>query len=185
MRLDDFRGDLGWWMRQNPGALFELIPEASGIIRLVNVPHPRYDPTFVSRRPGRWTLGDQAFRYFANDLVVCAAELGFYTDPIPPDRVVELWQTTRPIKSVSVTPLPRDLRDALYEDRGDPAIKWQKPHALLEALQADPDYRDNPFIYAPSASGLALNLGGMSFVAPDCDAVERVAAMRYREWQDL
>jgi hypothetical protein len=182
MTPDEFRRGLELYIQDNPGGLHVLIPPGSGICRIANVAWHNWIPGFISSRPGRWTRGRQSRRYFADDVRVCAAELGYFDTPVTPNVVVELWETSRNLPAVSVYQLPQALQDALYEDRGEPAVKWVKPHILIDVLRHTPEYADTNIIQAPSASGIVCDIGGTCLITPNSDAVRFIDRQRLGDW---
>jgi hypothetical protein len=187
MTVEQFQITLDKWLRANPDTLHTIVPEGSGMCRIANVMWNAYDANFLSQIPGRWTNARTGCRYFADDIRVCAAELGYFgaPSPVPGNRVVELWETTRPIAALSIFELPEPLKIALYEDRGDPAVKWVKSHALVARLRNSPEYEDVGVFLAPSASGIACDLGGTCLVAPPSPAIRLVRSLQYDQWRHL
>ncbi len=160
MDLTDFQATLSEHLRTGGTSFLTDIPCGSGIIHLANVPHETWKPGFLSPNPGRWNLPEQPSKYFADDLTTCMAELGYWPEAKPYGRVVEVWETTKQFQVFDVTRLPGDLRQYLYEEK-DPSRKWDASHVLVNCINGF-DWADSVGgIYAPSASGLALNTGGM------------------------
>jgi len=166
----------------NPLQYVETIPSGSGIFHMANVGLDQWSAGFVSTKPGRWNIAGQDSKYFADDLRVCAAELGYTQNNPPSGKVFELYETTREISAINIASLPGDIQQALYKDLGPGPSKWEKTHALLKEIQMVPEYKGITCVYAPSASGLMLGTGGMVFVAdPGGPDVTRVGTYDYEE----
>ena len=148
-----------------PADVLTTIPSGSGICTVANIGAKDWVSGFISTREGRWNEAGQPTKYYANDFRTCAAEL-FGTDASKLDECVcEQWQTTGEVAAFDVSKFPKELQQAFYEDKGVPPDKWEKPHLLLSVAAAHPNYSGINSVYAPSASGIALGLGGLVFAA--------------------
>lgn len=183
MTPDEFRTQLREYLAISPYGLIDVIPAGSGLCHVANTSVSNWDPAFVSTKAGRWTTAGQPSRYFATDVPICAAELGYDPGNPPCDKVIELWETTCEVSAINLTQLPSRILEALFEDKGPPPEKWRKSHILLEEVRARREYQDIRCVYAPSASGLMLGLGGMCFVAdPSLGMARRIRAQSYDDW---
>jgi hypothetical protein len=168
---------------RDPQQFIENIPPGSGICHIANVGQDQWNPGFVSTRSGRWSENGQPSRYFADDFKVCAAELGHAPENPPVGKTFELWETAREIPAINVARLPDDIRGALFEDFGPAPDKWAKPYAFLEEVKKIPGLEGVGCVYAPSASGQMLGMGGMCFMAnPLGPDVRRVSVGNYEDW---
>ena len=184
MTPDDFRNNLDQFLHTSPAGLTVQIPAGSGLCHIANTTADAWKGDYVSANPGRWTQGGQPRKYFAQEIPQCAAELGYEPGNPPRGKVVELWETTLEIEAIDVSKLPKDLCDALFEDKGVPSIKWQKPHMFIEEVTKRQEYQHIKCIYAPSASGASLGLGGMCLVVdPNTGVARRLKAQTYEEWE--
>ena len=159
----------------------ETLTAGSGIIHLANVPWERWQPSFVSERAGRWNLQGQPTKYFADDLGVSLAELGYSATNPPFGRTVEVWQTKDQLPVISVGRFPKEIQSAIYQEK-DSTKKWEYSHLLVEEFAKQSYARDYLGFFAPSASGIVVRMGGLCLAAnPGLQSVERVMAMPYEE----
>lgn len=159
----------------------QTLPAGSGIVHLANVPWERWQPSFISERAGRWNLQGQPTKYFADDLGVSLAELGYSPTNPPNGRTVEIWQTKDRLPVVSIGRFPAEIQNAIYQEK-DAAKKWEYSHLLIQEFGKQIYAKDYVGIFAPSASGIVLEMGGLCLATnPRPENVECVLAKPYEE----
>ena len=77
MDIGIFRHRVCETLSSNPSQYLESIPGGSGICHIANVDVDRWHPGFVSTNPGRWNIGGQPTKNFADDFRVCGG-VGVY-----------------------------------------------------------------------------------------------------------
>src|SRR5438552_18657395 len=102
MTPEEFERDARAVIRRDPTKLIVPLPSDSGMFRIANVAWDNWSANFISSQPRRWTHEGQSSRYFANEVEVCAAELGYFNTDVTPDVVVELWETIREAPAISI-----------------------------------------------------------------------------------
>jgi len=94
--------------------------------------------------------------------------------------VCEQWRTTQNIQAIDISRFPENLRNAFYEDKGKPPDKWIKPHECLNVSSKYSAYSGIRTIYAPSASGEALGIGGYVVAAdPSTQPMELIGTVTF------
>jgi hypothetical protein len=160
MTLEHLTSRLHEFFSSNPCNITTTIPAGSGICSIAPVAASDWISGFACSEARRWNLNGRPTKYFGTAFQLCGAEF-FGADTGKLDNYVcEQWQTTNQIQVLDVSKFPEDIRSGLYEDKGKAPDKWIKPHALLKVASQYPAYSGYQNVYAPSASGMELAIGG-------------------------
>jgi len=135
------------------------IPTGSGVFHIANVAPDKFNPAWVSTRPGRFSGDGEAVKYYANDFEVCARELGYPPGTDPSGVVFVSARMTAETIVFDIHKLPPALQAPLFDDKSVTS-KWEKSYVLMKAVREDPRFTDVKGTYYPSASGQMLQSGG-------------------------
>jgi RES domain-containing protein len=183
MTEEQFRSGIHDFLQKKNADIVTQIPEGSGICHIATVSADKWITGFVNKEPGRWNKAGTPMKYYGDAFKTCAAEK-FGTDTNKLDECVfEHWQMTKSVISFDISKFPEPLRTAFFEDKGNPPEKWRKPHILIEEAQASPYFSGVHSVYAPSASGQELGIGGMVFATNDPYGVAKLLNTgNYQNW---
>ena len=161
MNLDLLSRELDIFYRSLPTNIFTEIPAGTGICHIANVAPYCWKSGFVSRYEGRWKLPGEYKKHFGDAMRTCGLEL-FGGPPANPDQVIcELWEAQKDFYALDISKFPQELQVAFYEGFGPAPKKWEKPNLAITKFYEYPFSRDIYSVYAPSASGSLLGVGGM------------------------
>jgi len=146
-----------------PEAIIQ-IPSGSGIFHVANISPNCWISGFVSPREGRWKFEGEHKKHFASTLETCCLELYGKETPPANEQVCEYWETTASFPALNINAFSPQLREAFYEDFGNPPGKWAKAN-LFTKLYAESSLGGNASsIIAPSASGVQVGSPGTIFL---------------------
>jgi hypothetical protein len=185
MTPEQFRSSVHDILQTSGADILVQLPSGSGICHIATVPASNWISGFVSQRAGRWGLPDEPMKYYGDGFRTCAAE-SFGTDTAQLDACVfEHWRLKQPVVSFNISRFPQPLQNAFFEDRGSAPDKWGKPHIFIEEARLSPYFSGVSSVYAPTASGQALGIGGMVFATNDpCGVAELLKTGSYKDWLD-
>ena len=160
MEDEQFRNVVSSYLNSaSPNTLTTELPAGSGIFHIANVPPEQFSPAWMSTSSGRFSVGGDKVRYFANNFDVCAHELGFGPGVEPSGVVFVASELSKSFSVIDVNKLPENIRNELYADKNQ-ATKWQKSHVFMEAIRHNKGFGELRGVYFPSASGIVLGTGG-------------------------
>jgi len=185
MTAEQFRSGVRDILQTSGADILVQLPSGSGICHIATVPTQNWISGFVSKQAGRWGLSGEPMKYYGDSFKTCAAE-SFGTDTAQLDNCVfEHWRLKQQVASFDISKFPEPLQTAFYEDRGAAPDKWSKPHIFIEEAQLSPYFSGVRSVYASTASGQALGIGGMVFATNDPYGVaELLKTGTYQNWLD-
>jgi RES domain-containing protein len=183
MTTEQFRSEIRAILHNKDSDIITQIQSGRSICHIATVAADNWITGFVTTQPGRWNESGTPIKYYGEQFKICAAEK-FGTDTGQLDKCVfEDWQLKKDVLSFDISKFPQPLREAFFEDKGNPPDKWVKPHIFIEEAKSSPYFSGIHSVYAPSASGQQLGISGMVFATKDpYDVAELQKTGSYKDW---
>jgi hypothetical protein len=185
MTPEQFRSVVRNILQTKSADVLVQLPSGSGICHIATIPASNWISGFVSNQAGRWGRGGEPMKYYGDDFKTCAVEsFGASTEQLDA-CVFEYWRLKQPVVSFDISKFPQPLQNAFFEDKGSAPDKWVKPHIFIEEARLSTYFSGVRSIYAPTASGQALGIGGIVFATNDPNGVaELLKTGSYKDWFD-
>lgn len=182
MTPEQFRSGVRDILQTSGAEILVRLPSGSGIYHIATVSANEWISGYFSTQ-GRWGLSGEPMNYYGEGFKTCATE-SVGTDTVQLAACVfEYWRLKQEVVSFDISKFPKLLQKAFFEDRGSAPDKWAKPHVFIEEARLFPCFSGVCSVYAPSASGQVLGIGGMVFATNALNGVaECLKKGSYKDW---